>query len=129
MSSVPAQSLTSAVCDSTMTQSSRKLVLIMGLVLFYLVLVLEVDPGGSSKIDKNRTQLCQARNCALEIYFFLIILNHILFVGNHFGMFSKICPSGTGMQKIKSLILFNFSRQFFSILSFIMFESVTKLCP
>ena len=40
------QSLTSAVCDSTMTQSSRKLVLIMGLVLFYLVLVLEVDPGG-----------------------------------------------------------------------------------
>ena len=73
MSQVP--SLTFAVCDLTMTQSSRKLVLIMGLVLFYLVLVLEVDPGGSSKIDKNRAHLCQARNCALEIYFFLIILN------------------------------------------------------
>ena len=89
---VPAQSLTSAVCDSTMTQSSRKLVLIMGLVLFYLVLVLEVDPGGSSKIDKNRTQLCQAPNCALEIYFFLIILNHILFAANNFDMFTMICP-------------------------------------
>ena len=33
----------------------------MGLVLFYLALVLEVDPGGSSKIDKTRTQLRQAR--------------------------------------------------------------------
>ena len=70
MSSVQAQSLTSAVCDLTMTQSSRKLVLIMGLVLFYLVLVLEVDPGGSSKIDKNRAQLCQARElCPRDLFF------------------------------------------------------------
>ena len=73
MSPVPAQSLTSAVCDSTMTQSSRKLVLIMGLVLFYLVLVLEVDPGGSSKIDKNRAQLCQARELCPRDFGFLII--------------------------------------------------------
>ena len=61
MSRVPVSDICCAVCDSTMTQSSRKLVLIMGLVLFYPVLVLEVDPGGSSKIDKNSTHLSQAR--------------------------------------------------------------------